>query len=128
MNQTVAFLCHFFYSTLAALFYSFCNYCIDIDAGRLETAKTCGASHIVKVEKTDNGKEIAKKIQHVVGYQLDQTIECTGAKSAISAGIYVIYNFICTVMLCVVVIIGHSCRWLCGFSWLGRARGFIAYC
>jgi L-iditol 2-dehydrogenase len=60
----------------------------DIDENRLRVAKECGATHIIKVNADDTGEEVAQRVIDILGCRPDKTIECSGAPSAISAGIY----------------------------------------
>lgn len=55
---------------------------------RLEVAKKCGADHVLQV-KTIDSKQLAQDITDLLGYKPDQTIECTGANTAIATGVYV---------------------------------------
>ena len=72
-----------------ALYLSIYTYMfIDLDMERLEVAKKCGADHVLQVKTTDS-KQLAQDITDLLGYKPDQTIECTGAKTAIATGIYV---------------------------------------
>ena len=64
---------------------------LDIDAGRLDVAKQLGATYILQV-KTKDTRELARQIEEVLGCRSDQTIECSGAQSAIATAIYVRTN------------------------------------
>ena len=61
---------------------------IDLDQNRLETAKQLGADNPLKVMSKDP-KEMAVKIEELMGEQPDITIECSGATPSIQTAIYV---------------------------------------
>lgn len=58
-----------------------------LDAGRLEKAKTLGATHTVQVTSKDS-RQLADRIIETLGCPPDKTIECSGAQSSIATGIY----------------------------------------
>ena len=60
----------------------------DLDAGRLDFAKKLGATSTIQV-KTRDTRLLAKQVEETLGCKPDQTIECSGAQSSISAAIYV---------------------------------------
>lgn len=57
----------------------------------MEVAKQLGATHTLQV-KTRDSRQFASQIEEVLGCRSDQTIECSGAQSAIAAAIYVRKN------------------------------------
>ncbi|XP_003388020.1 PREDICTED: sorbitol dehydrogenase-like [Amphimedon queenslandica] len=59
----------------------------DLDAGRLDFAKKLGATSTIQV-KTRDTRLLAKQVEEALGCKPDQTIECSGAQSSISAAIY----------------------------------------
>jgi len=61
---------------------------LDINEGRLAKAKELGADHIIKVDSTDGGKDVANKVIEVMGHA-DRTLECTGIESCLHTGVYV---------------------------------------
>ena len=61
---------------------------LDLDAGRLEKAKTLGATHTVQVTSKDS-RQLADKIIETLGCPPEKTIECSGAQSSIATGMYV---------------------------------------
>ncbi|XP_003383541.1 PREDICTED: sorbitol dehydrogenase-like [Amphimedon queenslandica] len=60
----------------------------DLDSKRLEVAKSCGATHTCLIDKTSTSRQVAEEVKRTIGASPDITIECSGAASAISAGIY----------------------------------------
>ncbi|XP_065837562.1 sorbitol dehydrogenase-like [Oscarella lobularis] len=60
----------------------------DLDAGRLEKAKSMGADLCIQVTGLQP-KEIAEKVKNFIGDDLaTETLECSGAEPSIRAGIY----------------------------------------
>lgn len=61
---------------------------LDLSASRLSKAKEVGADNVLQVSK-ESPKEIASKVEGLLGCKPEVTIECTGAEPAIQSGIYV---------------------------------------
>ncbi|XP_077870277.1 sorbitol dehydrogenase-like [Saccoglossus kowalevskii] len=59
----------------------------DIDQGRLDVGKQIGADFTVLADSED-GREMAKKIESTLGCMPDISIECSGVPSSIQTGIY----------------------------------------
>lgn len=59
----------------------------DLSASRLSIAKEVGADFVLQISK-ESPKEVASKVEGLLGRKPDVTIECTGAEAAIQAGIY----------------------------------------
>ncbi|XP_069862109.1 sorbitol dehydrogenase-like isoform X1 [Dipodomys merriami] len=59
----------------------------DMNASRLSKAKEVGADFILQINK-ESPKEIASKVEKLLGSKPEVTIECTGAESSIQTGIY----------------------------------------
>ncbi|XP_003471889.1 sorbitol dehydrogenase isoform X2 [Cavia porcellus] len=59
----------------------------DLSASRLSKAKEVGADLVLQVSQ-ESAQEIASKVEGLLGGKPEVTIECTGAESAIQAGIY----------------------------------------
>ncbi|KAF6133059.1 hypothetical protein HJG60_017905 [Phyllostomus discolor] len=59
----------------------------DLSAPRLSKAKEAGADFILQISK-ESPQEIASKVEGLLGCKPEITIECTGAETAIQAGIY----------------------------------------
>lgn len=66
------------------------NFCstLDLSASRLSKAKEVGADIILQISK-ESPKEVASKVEGLLGCKPEVTIECTGAEPAIQSGIYV---------------------------------------
>ena len=60
----------------------------DLEENRLRVAKELGADYPVTVATEDSSRAVARQIKKVLGYQVDQAIECTGAESSIATAIY----------------------------------------
>uniref|UniRef100_A0A8C7BXF0 Sorbitol dehydrogenase n=1 Tax=Neovison vison TaxID=452646 RepID=A0A8C7BXF0_NEOVI len=60
---------------------------LDLSASRLSKAKEVGADNVLQVSK-ESPKEIASKVEGLLGCKPEVTIECTGAEPAIQSGIY----------------------------------------
>ncbi|XP_023579838.1 sorbitol dehydrogenase [Octodon degus] len=60
----------------------------DLSASRLSKAKEVGADFVLQISQ-ESPQEIARKVEELLGCKPEATIECTGAESAIQAGIYV---------------------------------------
>lgn len=52
-------------------------------------AKNLGADFQLLVKREDGPKQLAKRVEEMLGVQPHVTIECTGAESCIQTGIYV---------------------------------------
>lgn len=65
----------------------FCS-TLDLSASRLSKAKEVGADIILQISK-ESPKEVASKVEGLLGCKPEVTIECTGAEPAIQSGIYV---------------------------------------
>lgn len=61
---------------------------LDLSASRLSKAKEAGADFVLQISK-QSPQEIANKVESLLGCKPGVTIECTGAETAIQAGIYV---------------------------------------
>ena len=92
----------------------------------MEVAKTCGATHTYLINKASSSQEIAADLRKIVGTPLDLTIECSGAASAISTAIYVIFprlvvSFSSTYTLAALSFppIGYKIRRISGISRFG---------
>ncbi|XP_066132675.1 sorbitol dehydrogenase isoform X1 [Saccopteryx bilineata] len=59
----------------------------DLSASRLSKAKEAGADFVLQISK-ESPQEIASKVEGLLGRKPEVTIECTGAETAIQAGIY----------------------------------------
>ncbi|XP_019580867.1 sorbitol dehydrogenase isoform X1 [Rhinolophus sinicus] len=59
----------------------------DLSASRLSKAKEAGADFVLQISK-QSPQEIANKVESLLGCKPGVTIECTGAETAIQAGIY----------------------------------------
>ncbi|KAK2493032.1 hypothetical protein MC885_010887 [Smutsia gigantea] len=59
----------------------------DLSASRLSKAKEVGADLVLQISK-ETPQEIASHVEGLLGCQPEVTIECTGAESAVQAGIY----------------------------------------
>ncbi|KAM5337207.1 sorbitol dehydrogenase isoform 2-T2 [Glossophaga mutica] len=59
----------------------------DLSAPRLSKAKEAGANFVLQISK-ESPQEIASKVEGLLGCKPECTIECTGAETAIQAGIY----------------------------------------
>uniref|UniRef100_A0A7N5P4R7 Sorbitol dehydrogenase n=2 Tax=Ailuropoda melanoleuca TaxID=9646 RepID=A0A7N5P4R7_AILME len=59
----------------------------DLSASRLSKAKEVGADIILQISK-ESPKEVASKVEGLLGCKPEVTIECTGAEPAIQSGIY----------------------------------------
>ncbi|XP_013365770.1 PREDICTED: sorbitol dehydrogenase isoform X2 [Chinchilla lanigera] len=59
----------------------------DLSASRLSKAKEVGADFVLQISQ-EGPQEIASKVEGLLGCKPEVTIECTGAESAIQAGIY----------------------------------------
>uniref|UniRef100_A0A8C5VMX9 Sorbitol dehydrogenase n=1 Tax=Microcebus murinus TaxID=30608 RepID=A0A8C5VMX9_MICMU len=59
----------------------------DLSSSRLSKAKEVGADLVLQVTK-ETPKEVARKVEGLLGCQPDVTIECTGAEACIQTGIY----------------------------------------
>ncbi|VDI63225.1 L-iditol 2-dehydrogenase [Mytilus galloprovincialis] len=76
-------------SLLVAKAYGAAAICItDIDAKRLEFAKSLGASHTYLIDKDDKPEELGHKIGQLMGGPPHQTIECSGAQFSVDLAIY----------------------------------------
>lgn len=73
----------------------------DLTENRLQLAKQLGADHTLLVN-TGEPEELAKKVQEVMGGNVDITIDCCGAEPSIRMGIFT------TKSGGVMVIIGHG--------------------
>ena len=60
----------------------------DLEENRLRVAKKLGADYTVTVATEDSSRAVARQIKKVLGYRVDQAIECTGAESSIATAIY----------------------------------------
>ncbi|XP_007472534.1 sorbitol dehydrogenase isoform X2 [Monodelphis domestica] len=60
---------------------------IDVNSTRLEKAKECGANYIYQV-KEESPREVASKVEDLLGQKPDVTIECSGVESSIQTSIY----------------------------------------
>lgn len=60
----------------------------DLFENRLQKAKELGADYILQIKRGESAQDTAKRITETLGVMPDRTIECTGAQSAIQAGIY----------------------------------------
>jgi threonine dehydrogenase-like Zn-dependent dehydrogenase len=54
----------------------------------LSKAKEVGADFILQIAK-ESPKEVASKVEELLGCKPDVTIECTGVESSVQTGIYV---------------------------------------
>lgn len=54
----------------------------------MSKAKEVGADIVLQISK-ESPKEIASKVEDMLGCKPEATIECTGVESAIQSGIYV---------------------------------------
>ncbi|XP_071551712.1 sorbitol dehydrogenase-like [Panulirus ornatus] len=59
----------------------------DIKENRLKTATKMGANHTLLVDDSDP-KNLAKRVEELMGCMPEITLECSGSQSAISLGIY----------------------------------------
>ncbi|XP_020029095.1 sorbitol dehydrogenase [Castor canadensis] len=59
----------------------------DLSAPRLSKAKEVGADFILQIAK-ESPKEVASKVEELLGCKPDVTIECTGVESSVQTGIY----------------------------------------
>lgn len=59
----------------------------DLSASRLSRATEAGADFTIQISK-ESPKEVAQKVEAVLGCKPEVTIECTGAESSIQTGIY----------------------------------------
>jgi len=59
----------------------------DIAQNRLDVAKSLGADHVLKVELDSQPKDLAKKVEEILGSMPNITIECSGAESSIKLAI-----------------------------------------
>ncbi|XP_009986996.1 PREDICTED: sorbitol dehydrogenase, partial [Tauraco erythrolophus] len=59
----------------------------DLSASRLQKAKEVGADFTIQV-KNETPKEVASKVESLLGCMPDITLECTGAQACIQAGVY----------------------------------------
>lgn len=60
----------------------------DISENRLEVAKKLGASSTLCVKAALNSKELAEKVEELLGDKPDVSVECSGAESSIQSAIY----------------------------------------
>lgn len=60
----------------------------DLSASRLQKAKEMGADFTIQV-KNETPKEVASKVESLLGCMPEITVECTGVQACIQAGIYV---------------------------------------
>ncbi|KFV66071.1 Sorbitol dehydrogenase, partial [Dryobates pubescens] len=60
----------------------------DLSASRLQKAKEVGADFTLQVKK-ESPREVASKVEALLGCKPEITVECTGAEACIQAGIYV---------------------------------------
>ena len=60
----------------------------DLNEGRLQVAKTMGATHTLRVTARDS-RALARQIVDILGSPPDQSIECSGAEPSIATAIYV---------------------------------------
>lgn len=63
--------------------------CADLFSERLVMAKELGADFQLLVKREDEPKQLAKRVEDMLGAQPHVTIECTGAESCVQTGIYV---------------------------------------
>lgn len=63
--------------------------CVDLFQERLTMAKELGADFQLIVKKEDGPKQLAKRVEDMLGTQPHITIECSGVESSIQAAIYV---------------------------------------
>ncbi len=62
---------------------------VDLSSDRLAKAKEIGADFLLHVKKEDEPKDMAKKVEEVLGCMPQISIECTGVQSSIQTAIYV---------------------------------------
>ncbi|RXN04152.1 sorbitol dehydrogenase-like protein [Labeo rohita] len=60
----------------------------DLSSDRLAKAKEIGADFLLHVKKEDEPKDIAKKVEGMLGCMPQISIECSGAQSSIQTAIY----------------------------------------
>lgn len=60
----------------------------DLSSDRLTKAKEMGADFVLPVKKEDEPKEMAKKVEGMLGSMPQISIECTGVQSSIQTAIY----------------------------------------
>ncbi|XP_058638067.1 sorbitol dehydrogenase-like isoform X2 [Onychostoma macrolepis] len=60
----------------------------DLSSDRLAKAKEIGADFLLPVKKEDEPKEMAKKVEGMLGCMPEISIECTGVQSSIQTAIY----------------------------------------
>lgn len=61
----------------------------DLSADRLAKAKELGADFVLPVKREDVPKDMAKRVDGMLGGMPHITIECTGVESSIQTAIYV---------------------------------------
>lgn len=63
--------------------------CVDLFQERLTVAKELGADFQLTVKREDGPKQLAKRVEDMLGIQPDVSLECSGAESSIQTAIYV---------------------------------------
>nr|XP_023650806.1 sorbitol dehydrogenase [Paramormyrops kingsleyae] len=61
----------------------------DLSEKRLEMAKELGADFSVTVQREDSSRDLAKKVESLLGEQPHVAIECTGVEASAQVAIYV---------------------------------------
>ena len=70
----------------------------DIDQSRLDMAKSMGATYTLKVTSKDP-REMAQKVEELMGVQPEITIECSGATPSLQTAIYATKSGGCVVLV-----------------------------
>ncbi len=62
---------------------------VDLSSDRLAKAKEIGADFLLHVKKEEEPKDMAKKLEGMLGCMPQISIECSGVQSSIQTAIYV---------------------------------------